>query len=188
MKQEQQSVMPCALGLSLGLLAAVPTANAVPSHAERMSTAAATDTVHAVFVLRGRDDAGLEQRATAVSDPASPEYGRYVPFEESVRRFGPASEAAPAVVRYLKANGLEARTDASGLSVEATLSADKVREIAGVTLARYRAPNGQDSFLAPDGPAAIPGELQAFVAAIDGLDETPVSKRPAKPAATNAPR
>lgn len=184
MKPIRHGLIKTAFGF--GIWAAATATYALPGHAERLRAAAATDTVHALFALRGRDDDGLEKLAAAVSNPASPDYGRYLSFDESVRRFGPAPGAARAVVRYLLDKGAEARIDASGLFVEATLSARQIGEIGGVTLARYRDPNGRGHFLAPDRPAIIPSELQAFVVAINGLDETPLRNRPAKRPTTHA--
>lgn len=166
--------------------AAAPVALAAPAQAARMEAAAADDAVTAVFVLRSRDEPGLEKLARAVSNPALPNYGQYLSVEKSIAKFGPKPGAAKAVARYLKAQGLEPRIDASGLYVEARIAAAKAESLIGTSLARFRRNGADASFLAPEGDAVVPKALEPYVEAIAGLDQTPLISRPAAAPASSA--
>jgi hypothetical protein len=71
------------------------------------SGTAATGSVGARVYLAGRDPAGLSAYSAAVSDPASPEYGRYLTAAQVQQRYGPSDGEVDAVQRWLTSAGLQ---------------------------------------------------------------------------------
>lgn len=80
--------------------------------------------------LAGRDPAGLEALARAVSTPGSPRYGRFLTPEQTRARFGTTDEQSSAVQRWLGAAGMHVVSRGAHW-IDATGSASAVREAFG---------------------------------------------------------
>ncbi|MFH0175440.1 protease pro-enzyme activation domain-containing protein [Streptomyces cacaoi] len=126
--------------------------------------------VSARVYLAGRDATGLAAYAKAVSDPASPVYGKYLSAQQSQARFG-ATEAQVAAVRsWLTAAGLKVTgTTRHYVSVSGDVAA--VEKAFGTQLHNYT--KGSRTYRAPSKSASAPASLDGAVLTVTGLDNAP---------------
>ncbi len=103
------------------------------------------------FLVRQRDDLG--DLALAVSDPASPSYGRHRPVEAIAAQYGASREVIARVASFLEGYGVEGEVDVAGTFFAALLDPRQVTAIFG-----------------PDPPAfpPVPAELSGAVTGIVG--------------------
>lgn len=127
-----------------------------------------------VVLALAHRSAELERFAYDVSNPASPNYRRYLKPRQISRRFGADAATKRKVVRYLRGRGLDANVGVSGLTVEARPTVREAERIFSTRLARYRVAEGRSSFVAPARAATLPAELDGAVTAVAGLDTSPV--------------
>ena len=100
--------------------------------------APATGVVFRVY-LHTRDDAGLRELATAVSDPASAQYRRFLSAADVRGRFAPTDATVSSVRRWLRAAGLRVSSvPNNNMYVEAEGTAASVASAFGVRLGAYR--------------------------------------------------
>lgn len=137
--------------------------------ADRGSTPG-SDRVDARVFLAGRDAKGLAAYAAAVSDPASPSYGKYLDADHAQARFGATREQISAVRQWLTGAGLKiTETDRRSLSVTGTAAA--VERAFATDLHDYR--KGSHTYRAPSRPASAPESLDGAVLTVTGLDDAP---------------
>ena len=167
----------CALAvLPLAPVAAAPAvrlAGTVPSWATapaRVGAVAGDEPVAFQVVLPWRDPAGARALAEAVSDPASPAYGRHLTPAQWRDRFAPSDATVGAVTAWLRASGLEVgAVPANRLVVPARGSAADVGRALGVTFSRYSV-DGQ-ALRAPDSAPRVPVALARLGVGLRGLDQ-----------------
>ncbi|MEV5983976.1 S53 family peptidase [Streptomyces sp. NPDC052051] len=137
--------------------------------ADRGATSDATKVTARVY-LAGRDAAGLTAYATAVSDPKSPQYGKYLSAKEAQRRFGATKAQVTAVTDWLTASGLKVTgTTAHYLTVTGDASA--VQKAFAARLHNYT--KGNRTYRAPEKAASVPAALHDAVLTVSGLDNAP---------------
>nr|MDQ6938442.1 S53 family peptidase [Actinomycetota bacterium] len=130
-----------------------------------------------VLPLRA-NNAGLRRFALAVTTPGSPEFGHYESIASLSRQFGASASTRRRVLAYL--HGVRAtavRVDATGLFVDATLSAATAERLFATPLAEYQATRGAP-FTAPAGSPAVPAALRGLVTGVVGLSTRPVLSPP----------
>ena len=131
--------------------------------------ASARHTFRAVLALR--DAAGAEALAAAVSDPASPDYGRYLTAAQWRARFAPTRSTVDAVTRWLRSNGLTV-TDVPDNHRYVTFSGTTTQvDHAFETDLRDYARSGS-KVTANATPASVPAALSGLVLGIGGLDSS----------------
>jgi subtilase family serine protease len=159
-----------------------------PSWAAPANRVAATpDASEVVFrvYLHGRDDTAMERAAAAVSDPASPQYHRFLSTQEVRAQFAPADATVDRVEQWLTANGLQVLgVPANKMYVEAGGSAARVAKTFGVQLSDYRV-RGK-VLRAADRELSIPTNLASTIASVIGVDQSLALLRPSKPAPPEA--
>ena len=184
---------------SVRLPASAVPAWAVPS--ARVGSVAGGETVSVQVVLPWRDPAGARRLANAVSDPASPLYGRHLTAAQWRARFAPSDATLGAVSAWLRSAGLElGAVPANRLVVPARGPASVVGRALGVTFSRY-AVEGH-ALRAPDRAPRVPASLAALGIGFRGLDQgaalirtgdvpddppPPLPEEPATPADTAPP-
>jgi subtilase family serine protease len=136
--------------------------------------------------LGWRDAAGVTAVASAVSDPNSASYGRYLSAAGFRARFSPARADVDAVRRWLGDAGLRVDSvPASRLWVAASGSARDVERALGTGLAMYR--TGSSVRRATTGDPRVPAEFAGIVKGFVGLSDvrmrTGISNRLPKPPA-----
>ena len=138
---------------------------------------AANRIVNFDVVLGWTDPAGVTALAKAVSDPASPSYGKYLSPADFMARFSPSSSAVDAVNAWLLSQGLTPGTaPASRVFVPARGTAAQVERAFGTTLNLYR--TGTRVMRAPSSDAVIPASLAGVVQGVVGLAATRMHHSP----------
>ncbi|HEX3688048.1 MAG TPA: S53 family serine peptidase [Solirubrobacteraceae bacterium] len=164
--------------LCAGALCATSALAATPStHWTWLGAAPANGSVSLALPLKA-DLHGLQQFATAVSDPKSPQYGQYDTVANLAKRFGaPAAERAR-VASYLTAHGATGvKIDVTGLFADATMNTAQAGRLFGTSLGNFRtAGSGAHgaTFMAPVSTVSVPAALRDDVAGVVGLNTEPV--------------
>ncbi|MGH4027864.1 S53 family peptidase [Actinomycetota bacterium Odt1-20B] len=126
--------------------------------------------VSARVYLAGRDAQGLAAYAKAVSDPASPSYGKYLSARQAQARFGATAEQISAVKAWLKDSGLTVTgTTRHYLTVTGDVAA--AEKAFGTQLRQYA--KGDRTYRAPAATASAPASLDGAVLTVTGLDTAP---------------
>jgi kumamolisin len=145
--------------------------------AARVGSTPASELLQLVLPLQA-DSSGLRRLALAITTPGSPEFGQYESIASLGRQFGAPASARRRVLAYLHRVGATAvKIDATGLFVDATLSAGTAQRLFATSLAEYRMARGS-SFTAPSGAPAVPAPLRGLVTGVVGLDTRPVLSPP----------
>ncbi|WP_329010726.1 S53 family peptidase [Streptomyces sp. NBC_01601] len=167
--------------LALGIPAAhadgTPARNALTGTRPLWATAkadkgAAADSaqVKARVYLAGRDAAGLAAYAKAVSDPASPLYGKHLSAEQAQARFGATKAQVTAVKSWLRSAGLTVtQVTAHYVAVSGDVAATE--KAFGTQLHNYA--KGAKTYRAPAKAASVPASLKGAVLTVSGLDNAP---------------
>ncbi len=117
-----------------------------------------------------RDHAGLDAFLLSASDPASPDFQRWLTQDEFNARFGPTPEQEAAVVAWLSGAGFTVtQTHANRLLVEASGDAAAAQAAFGVEVHRVVL-DGQARHAILQEPS-FPAEVAAFTTGVMGLDD-----------------
>src|SRR5690242_3588624 len=141
------------------------------------SGTAATGSVGARVYLAGRDPAGLSAYSAAVSDPASPEYGRYLTAAQVQQRYGPSDGEVDAVQRWLTSAGLQI-TAVTPQYVAVRGAAAAVQHAFAVRFGKFTGPDGAAA-RAPEQAASVPASVGHAVLTVTGLDTASATMTPA---------
>ncbi|WP_269854036.1 S53 family peptidase [Streptomyces sp. RPT161] len=137
-------------------------------------TAAGSTTVNARVYLAGKDAQGLASYAQGVSDPSSPNYGKYLTPKQVQDRFGTTRQQIAEVTAWLRNSGL---TVTGSNQHYVAVSGDKaaVEKAFNTELRNY----SKDGHLyhAPAQAASVPASLHGAVLTITGLDNAPKQSR-----------
>src|SRR4051812_8487153 len=154
-----------------GSPARVRVANAQPAQvAGARSTGAPSSSqrVEVRLYLAGRDAAGAAKAVAAVSDPASPRYGRFLTPAQVRRAYAPSAATVRQARHFLTSYGLRVgEVPVNNAYVTATGSVAQVQKAFGTTLRTYRV-SGR-SLRAAASPATVPAALRGQVLAVSGL-------------------
>jgi subtilase family serine protease len=130
----------------------------------------ATNQLHLAIGLPLRDPAGLEKFLAEVSDPASPNYRKFLTPEEFTARFGPTEADYAAVKEFARTNGLAVTgTFGNRLVLDVTGPASAVEKAFHLSLRVYRHPTEARDFFAPDAEPTVDAALP--VTDIQGLSD-----------------
>ena len=147
-------------------------AGTVPTWATAHSSkgaAAGSGVVDARVYLASPDADGLDAFVRAVSDPASPSYGKYLSQADYTARFAPTAQQVRSVSDWLAGSGLKVTTVGAGNRYVAVHgSVAQAAKAFGTTFGMY-AHNGK-TVRAASQPATVPAGLSASVLTITGLD------------------
>jgi subtilase family serine protease len=125
--------------------------------------------VDARVYLKPRNNARLNALVDAVSDPSSPQYGRFITPEEYRSRFGPTAADVNAVKRWLTGAGLRVTGVGAGRRyIVFSGDAAAAQKAFGATLRLYRYSGEQ--VLAPAADLSVPQRLSGKVLGIVGLE------------------
>ena len=139
-------------------------------HLQPTGRLAATNELWLAMGLPLRDRAGLENFVAQVSDPASPNFRRFLTREELTALFGPTEQDYEAVKSFARSNGLAiAVTHDNRLLLDVTGPAAAVEKAFHIKLQTYRHPTDPRDFFAPDTEPMVDATLP--VVDIDGLSD-----------------
>jgi subtilase family serine protease len=126
--------------------------------------------VSARVYLAGRDASGLAAYAKAVSDPSSPQYGKYLTAKQTQARYGATDAQVNAVKSWLKSSGLTVtQVTQHYIAVSGDVSA--AEQAFGTQLHNYA--KGSNTYRAPASTASVPQALKGAVLTVTGLDNAP---------------
>jgi subtilase family serine protease len=118
--------------------------------------------------LAPRNDVDLDALATAVSDPASPQYGQFISEPQYRAQFAPTADQVSQVTRWLTAAGLTVTgVGADNHFVSVSGSAAAANAAFGTQLARYVVNGNLEQ--APSSDLSLPDGLANVVQAVSGL-------------------
>ncbi|MEV5955064.1 S53 family peptidase [Streptomyces sp. NPDC051987] len=126
--------------------------------------------VKARVYLAGRDAKGLAAYAKAVSDPSSPQYGKYLSAKQVQARYGATKAQVKAVKSWLTASGLKV-TEVTQHYIAVSGDASAVEQAFGTQLHNYA--KGAKTYRAPAKTASVPAAVSAAVLTVTGLDNAP---------------
>lgn len=124
-------------------------------------------TVHLNIALNV-NRAALDTCLSAMYDPSSPDYGKYLAPQDIASRFAPSSADVAKLTKFLTNSGLtvtQSYTTNAALTVEGT--AAQVEKAFSISLSTYQ--QGQRNFYKPNQAPTLPTDLQSVVATIAGL-------------------
>jgi subtilase family serine protease len=125
--------------------------------------------MHLTVALTPRNPVALNNYATAVGNPASPDYRRYLTPAQFRARFAPARRTIVKVETSLRRHGLRTGlVSANGLSIGVTASGASVEHAFKLTLASVRLRNGRDAIFSAQAPA-VDADIASSVQAVVGL-------------------
>ncbi|MEU5310514.1 S53 family peptidase [Streptomyces sp. NPDC021562] len=120
--------------------------------------------------LAGRDAKGLAAYAKAVSDPSSPQYGKYLSAQQVQARYGATKAQVKAVTSWLTGSGLTVTAvTAHYIAVSGDVSA--VERAFATQLHNYA--KGAKTYHAPAKTASVPAAVSSAVLTVTGLDNAP---------------
>ncbi|MEU6576952.1 S53 family peptidase [Streptomyces sp. NPDC046805] len=126
--------------------------------------------VSARVYLAGRDAAGLAAYAKAVSDPSSPQYGKYLTAKQAHARFGATKAQVAAVKSWLTSAGLTVdEVTQHYVAVSGDVAA--AEKAFGTQLHNFA--KGGKTYRAPSKTASAPASLHGAVLTVTGLDNAP---------------
>jgi subtilase family serine protease len=154
-----------------GPLVHVGAVPALPGGARLLGAVPAGSEVSAGIVLAPSDPAALAATATAVSDPSSPDYGRYLGQGQFAQRFGPSPAVLTSVEALLRSAGLRVTgVSADHLLVQFAGPAGSVDATFHTRIMRWRLADGELGTETSDAPS-LPSSVAKDVTAIIGLDD-----------------
>lgn len=152
------------------------------AHTQRTGTPPASGMLHLSMVLNLKDAPGAEAFAEAVSDPDSPDSGKYLTAAQWRSRFAPSDADAKAVSDWLRSSGFTVTGSPANhrlISFDGSVAA--VNSAFGAQLASFA--KGGAQVTANSADATVPDAVAPLVAGIAGLD----SSLQAKPNRIGAP-
>ena len=160
--------------------ARVAVAGATPSWAspDRLTgTPAGTEQVAVRVGLRLRGGDAAQQLADRVSNPASPDYGKYLTPAAFTAQFAPSAGTVNQVRSFLTDAGLRVTGVATGnLWVDAVGSVAQLDHAFGTTLHTYSV--GGKALRAPAGQVTVPSAIAAGISTVSGLADKVVQRSP----------
>lgn len=137
--------------------------------AQRVGTPASS-TNHQLVVTLKTDQAAATAYAKAVSDPASPEYRKFVTPAQYAQRFGASSSTVSAAKKWLTAQGLKVGSiDASHTTLTVTGPTTAVDRAFGAKLGTFK--HDGATVTAPTTTPSVPATTP--IAYVVGMDTTP---------------
>ena len=122
-------------------------------------------------VLAPRDQAGMNRSLSALYNPASASYHRWLSRGQFARLYAPSAASLARVNGALRGAGLAVSATRSPFLLRATGSSAQVQQAFGTTILRYRSAHGT-SFHANASPIEVPSSIAADVLGVVGLTNT----------------
>ncbi len=151
-------------------LTPVGTAPALPGGAQITGVEPGSAILHVTVALRSADHVGLDQLATEVATPGTPQFRHFLRPGQVQRRFGAPRAALAAVRSWLRSQHLvTSPTLADGLLLPVTGTTAQFEAAFRTTIERVRLADGRIARVNKQAPK-VPPRLSRWVSAIAGLD------------------
>ena len=162
--------------VAAGRLEPVGAVPALLGRASVMGTLPARKIMRLTVALKPRYPDRLAALASAISQPGSPSYGRFLPVAAFARRFGASPAVVASVRRALRAEGIHVgHISANGLAIPVSGRTAQVEHAFATAIAAVRLSDGRLAYgnrTAPKLPAAVARYVQD-VFGLDDLDTRP---------------
>lgn len=145
---------------SILLLISIVLLGASAQRATAAGPALGYNSINALFSLK--HPKGLQEFAKAVSTPGSRKYQQYRSVQWIVNKYGAKKKTQKKAKRWLAARGIEAKPDATGQNLMATMTKEQAES--------FVAGGASISSAVKDGEGQVPNGLQGVVSGIDFLD------------------
>ena len=143
----------------------------MPNFTAVTGTLPASTPLKLTIALRPQNASGLENFASDVSTPASPDYKHYLTVAEFASRFGASQTAIKAVTAALSAQGLQVGSvSANDLQIPVNGSAGQIDKALAVNLSTVKLPSGRSTFANTSAPT-LPTTVAGYVQGVLGLDD-----------------
>lgn len=129
--------------------------------------------INALFELK--HPKGLQEFAKSVSTPGNAKYQQYRSVQWIVKQYGAKKKTKKKATRWLESRGIDARPDATGQAILATMTKDQADH--------FLAGGASISSASKGGPGRVPAGLDDVVSAVGFLDSDPDRFKPAAAAA-----
>jgi subtilase family serine protease len=137
----------------------------------RLGDANPAATISFAVMLPLRNAAALQQFIVAVSNPASPQYGRYLTPAQFTDLYAPTTQQVSLVTGYLESQGISITSVASNREiVDATGTVAAVSSALGTTIGRYHDPALLRDFVANDSAVSVPNSVAPLILGVAGLN------------------
>jgi uncharacterized repeat protein (TIGR01451 family) len=132
----------------------------------------------------------LSELIQRISDPASPDYRRYLTPEQFTERFGPTAEEYQRVVEFARTNGWTITgLHPNRMLLDVSAATADVERALGVTMLLYAHPTEPRMFYAPDSEPLVPAKIP--VLHVSGLNNFliphPAGLRPGRSGTQSGP-
>ncbi|HWC23762.1 MAG TPA: S53 family peptidase [Flexivirga sp.] len=146
-------------------------ADSVVSPGRSLGAAPAGAVEHFIVTFALRDQAGAEAFVRAVSDPTSPQHGKFLSPAQFTERFAASKPDIDKAVAWLRSQGLQTgAVPASRSYVQVSGSVAQVNKAFGTRMQRYLR-NGH-VVSAPARSVTVPSSVSGVVAGVIGLDQS----------------
>lgn len=162
---------PSASADPVGPRAVVDTAPSWTAHSAKLAETPASTRQQMTIVLKLRDAVGAEALATAVSDPASSQYGQFVSAATWRARFAPTSSTVKQVTDWLRAQGFTIGAIPANHRTISFSGSSAQAEQAFATDLKVFLKDGQ-RVSAPASALTVPTSLAGAIADVGGLDKS----------------
>ena len=128
------------------------------------------DTMQVLFYLPFKDWDGLKAFIADVSDPHSPNYGKYLTLDQENARFNPDVSHEQSVTAWLQTQGVtnaQVQTVANHLYVNVHTSTANIEKMLNIRINDYKL--GNRTFFAPDTTPTLPAQVANDIVWIAGL-------------------
>jgi PKD repeat protein len=110
----------------------------------------------------------LQNYLSGLTNPSSPYYQHYMPFQQFYSEYGPSSAQVQALTSYLTGYGLSVTSTGGPLIYGVSGTASQVNQALHVSMTNYVA--GSTSGFAPSGTPELPSSIASLVGSFQGLN------------------
>lgn len=151
-------------------------------HARTLGRTSSSSSVSFGVLLGMRNTSTVAAQIQALSDPTSPDYGKWLTSAQFDAQYAPSSDSVKAVQGWLRGQGFQVTsTLRSGMLVEASGTAAQIEKTFDTTLSNYELQGQQvrSNSTALSLPSSTPATVTSSVAGIVGVDQGSELKKPA---------
>ncbi|MFC6705852.1 S53 family peptidase [Flexivirga alba] len=146
-------------------------AHQVQSPGRSLGAASPTTTEHFIVTFKLRDQVGAESFVKTVSDPASPQHGKFLSPAQFTKRFAASKSDVDQAVAWLHSQGLQTGAVSPTRSyVQVSGSTAAVNKAFGTQMHKY-SKSGR-TFSAPAKAVTMPSSVAGVVGGVVGLDHS----------------
>jgi subtilase family serine protease len=110
----------------------------------------------------------LQTYLSGLTNPSSPYYQQYLPFQQFYSVYGPSASQVTALTNYLSGYGLTVTSTGGPLIFSVSGTASQVNQALQISLTNYQA--GTTTGFAPNGAPELPSSMASLVGSFEGLN------------------